>query len=934
MLSIGRPDSSWAISLSGCVLTAIMIWFLGPLLPILEDWVVRSVVVLLLPSSWMSITYASSRIRYRRDAALAEGVAANGASLDSNQSNEEISALQTKLTALQKLLKNSDRGRRLLSEQPWYTVIGPPGAGKTTALLNAGLRFAPGAEGDVGFLQGVGGTRSCEWWFTEQAVLIDTAGRYTTQDSHGSADRAGWYKFLELLKNTRPKAPLNGLIVAISLGDVAASSSGAAMEHARTIQQRVGELQAHLGIRIPTYLLFTKADLVAGFTEFFGDMDDAERSQVWGMTFDLTLDPGDYATTFAEELRALVGRLEALLFRRLQTERSLEKRNLIAMFPSQIGSLEQPIKTFLGAMSGEAHGDKEALFLRGVYFTSATQEGTPIDRLTGTVARTFGLELSRSTIQRPEEGQSYFLEQLLHEVIFGEARLISTSPITAKRREIFRLASLVTAVLMVLTGGGLLWQIRASGLRDIKAMGAAMEVYQQAERALPSDRVADANLKLVAPLVEHAGALQYPNEKMAGSNLYFSQDTKLGTAAHVLYRHALERIFLPRLVWRLESQMRSSMDRPDFLYDTTHVYLMVVGAGPLDQALVRQWMRLDWQALYHDDQTGRLRDLLSRHLDALLSEPLPAIQPDGDLVARARDVFAKVSPAQHAYARIQLSVAAHRIAPWRPGDVLGGAGIPLFTRSSGKSLSDGIPGFYTVEGFHTVLLPCLNATARTVAKESWVLRGSDDFQSSAAMIPGWERDIVGLYESDYARTWDGLLADLNVVPLKSVSQAAQDLYILSSPQSPMRALLTSIARQLTLSVPMPEPKAVRGVAGDPATSFCSEIDGADPQTHASPVTPLPWIPGREIDERYKAVRALTGNGPGAPIDLVLRSLGDMQQRFAKAWAASGGFSALSGLDDPSPALRAEALRQPEPLAHWLTTLATTGGALRNGSSKP
>ena len=66
-------------------------------------------------------------------------------------------------------------------------IIGPPGSGKTTALINSGLKFplARGATPEA--VAGVGGTRYCDWWFTEDAVLIDTAGRYTTQDSDAKA---------------------------------------------------------------------------------------------------------------------------------------------------------------------------------------------------------------------------------------------------------------------------------------------------------------------------------------------------------------------------------------------------------------------------------------------------------------------------------------------------------------------------------------------------------------------------------------------------------------------------------------------------------------------------------------------------------------------------------------------------------------------------
>ena len=70
-----------------------------------------------------------------------------------------------------------------LYDLPWYVFIGAPGSGKTTALLNSGLKFPLDQRVRQGASRGVGGTRNCDWWFTDEAVFLDTAGRYTTQDS-------------------------------------------------------------------------------------------------------------------------------------------------------------------------------------------------------------------------------------------------------------------------------------------------------------------------------------------------------------------------------------------------------------------------------------------------------------------------------------------------------------------------------------------------------------------------------------------------------------------------------------------------------------------------------------------------------------------------------------------------------------------------------
>lgn len=71
--------------------------------------------------------------------------------------------------------------------------VGSPGDGKTTALLNTGLQF-PLAEqmeqtSRILTVPG-GGTLHCDWWFTNEAVLIDTAGRYARHDDGGEASAA------------------------------------------------------------------------------------------------------------------------------------------------------------------------------------------------------------------------------------------------------------------------------------------------------------------------------------------------------------------------------------------------------------------------------------------------------------------------------------------------------------------------------------------------------------------------------------------------------------------------------------------------------------------------------------------------------------------------------------------------------------------------
>ena len=69
-----------------------------------------------------------------------------------------------------------------------------------------------------------------------------------------------------------------------------------------------------------------------------------------------------------------------------------------------------------------AKSDDQRILLRGVYFTSGTQEGTPIDRLLGAIGR--GFRVAPDAVVAPGgRGKAYFVERLLTQVLIGESGL-------------------------------------------------------------------------------------------------------------------------------------------------------------------------------------------------------------------------------------------------------------------------------------------------------------------------------------------------------------------------------------------------------------------------------------------------------------------------------------------------------------------------------
>ncbi|MCA9651282.1 MAG: type VI secretion system membrane subunit TssM [Myxococcales bacterium] len=361
----------------------------------------------------------------------------------------DIVALQGEFDQAISSLKSSRIGSRgaavALYELPWYVIIGRPGAGKSTALRRSGLSFPfRSSRGDVS-VRGVGGTRNCEWWMTREAVILDTAGRYTSED----ADRDEWLAFLDLLKRFRARRPINGILATVSATELAAGSPQDASALAREVRGRVDELQDRLGVAAPVYVVVTKCDLLPGFLEMFGDLTDEDRGQIWGFTL-----PAKSQTNLSGQTTRhfdeLVSILEQRTLRRLVEEPRMEKREKIYAFPQHFAAVRDSLSRFVHELTIE-DAFHETPIIRGVYWSSGTQEGTPRDAIMSTVASAFGFRPStESNAPVPAtEAKSYFLGDLFHRVIFPDHNLAGRSAERTRKQK--RWVNAIGAVGLLLT---------------------------------------------------------------------------------------------------------------------------------------------------------------------------------------------------------------------------------------------------------------------------------------------------------------------------------------------------------------------------------------------------------------------------------------------------------------------------------------------------
>ncbi|MFC4294341.1 type VI secretion system membrane subunit TssM [Novosphingobium tardum] len=443
---MNRIFSSWTAvtGLFAAALVILLCFGLPLFVPALQPFGVRAVIALVVIGIWIVLVMVRQRqARRASDEIAAELSGASGA-------QEEAVVTQRMRDAIASFKQASGGARDYLYSRPWYVIIGPPGAGKTTALLNSGLRF-PFADQS---LKGIGGTRNLDFWFADEAAIVDTAGRYTSQDSDASADSQGWRSLLAQLRRNRPKQPINGVIVAIGVDELLKADLAGIDRHATSVRRRLSELRAALDVDTPVYLLLTKADLLAGFVEFYDDLEVEGRRAVLGVTLpDPDTRPAQNAIVAAFD--RMVSAQGARQAKRLKEEADATRRSLILGYPSQLAALRSRLARFMeGAFaSGEAAGT-----LRGFYFTSGVQEGAPLDRILSGVAEIY----DAAPAQTGQSGRTYFLNRLLREVVFREAGLVQTGR-AAREKQRRQLIGALAAVAIFTVIGVVLIVMSAKG---------------------------------------------------------------------------------------------------------------------------------------------------------------------------------------------------------------------------------------------------------------------------------------------------------------------------------------------------------------------------------------------------------------------------------------------------------------------------------------
>lgn len=362
-------------------------------------------------------------------------------------------------------------------------------------------------------------------------------------------------------------------------------------------------MRRELGIRFPVYVTITKMDRLAGFAEYFGALTSEGRAQAWGFTLpygkETVAKEGLHARCH-HELTQLVERLTGSIDTHLQDEYDLNKRRKLAALPEEFSALLGPLLDLIDRVFLDSRYDDTQLHstLRGVYFTSARQQG---GRSSRNVTRSFNVYWRLRIVPM-------FYRFALKATRFLPARspdpcrvpgsaFVSPNLRWEYRYRLLRLVGHTLALLLFVwlaTGLRVSFGNNSDYLDTIGRKVQALTVRVTSLYKMPKLQAVPDTLTEARNLPTIPGLDLSDPDSAWRYGLY----TPAGIAAESRHTYdALEdNLLLPQIVHRLEDVMSGAIANkdPKSAYDALRVYLMLYDKAKFNAGDVKAWVLDDW----------------------------------------------------------------------------------------------------------------------------------------------------------------------------------------------------------------------------------------------------------------------------------------------------------------------------------------------------
>ena len=873
----------WVWTLLITLVLVALVWLAGPFVAVADHILLESVVARLTATSILIFCWGllvAVSLSHRRKQELAnpdKSQAREQEHRNRQQFREEVRAIKDSLKAAVKTVTTSNfygpkgRSRYVL---PWYLVIGARNSGKSSMLLNSGLKFPLNEQADRHLYQNKP-TEHCEILYSNEALFVDTPGSYTESLPESPGHRL-WIRLLKGLFRVRPARPLNGVIVCVCMRDFIATDADRREHQARTIRARLNEVLKHLHSDVPVYLVFTKCDTVTGFGHFFAHLSRAEREQVFGCPAgEGSMEP----SSVRMEIKSLMQTLSAQIISKIHRERDMPARGEMFRFPQELASLGARLEDFITGAFGTSRYHRPVMF-RGFFFSSAF---TAHDVMAAAARKG---ELSFQTGHFASGGdyaKGFFLHRLLEKLIIPEARLAGADREHLWRLRLKRYGLQLGAVGVFLFFAAFLGVSFSNNYSRLEALDAGYAAFKTEQNKVPEPGDAKAVLPELAK-VRGATAIYSPADDSAityGLGLY--QGRTFADATNAAYLGTLNSRFMPFIRMAAAQRIETCLSSRNLndLKTALRAYLMLCQPEHIQQPFLNTQLEFEWSGRYpgQADTLGALRG----HMQYLFAHGIVPVEPDANLVDRARKALLKVPLAERVYQKMKEEAELSGKPPF------------TFRAAIGDSPFGGdtfpIPHLYTRSGYEEYLIQRCPAIIRGLTDENWIF-GSNPILLSPFDVDKVAKEVRAMYFRDYVQQWNRAVQALTVRTPATIADAAKLAEHLTVGLTPPVLVLREIRANLDFMVneePPPSAGKVEDAAKEEAKRKLQQK-----------------LAGKVGGKMSKALADQAADSVAASIDAMRRQAQDEAQRDAQA--VRQYFVPLDSLLDasgnPNPALKA------------------------------
>lgn len=516
----------------------------------------------------------------------------------------ELTVLEKTFAGAVEFLKSTkvdmDPKGKNLFELPWFLVLGGPQTGKSSLLSRSSLNFILTKKST---LPGhtIPTTRHCDLWVSREAVFFDTSGQFTLHDAAHQGSAQLWEHFLKLLFQEK-KEPIQGIILILSLERLALQSKEEQSWHFQNIYERLEELRTKQTHTVPIYLLLTKADCLAGFSEYFDDLSPEEREQPWGLSFneDELNSAQTLLDTFTLKFNGLIQNLNDRLITRLHSERDWHRRASIKDFPLQVESLKKTLGYFLHRQL-DNFTTLSGFVLRGIYFTSAIPEEHIIDRLLKPLSQNFSITHYTKPVlaSQRQANEPFFVKNLFRKVILADQRIFNLQKnITQFKTQLWQRRALLTAIATGIIASFFYWGYHISqNINNVAIAEKAISRYQFIATEIPNDLSPQQSFEALSSLFNMQNAIDKARLPKVLQWMNHSKDLSL--QQKITLANGLQKILSWQLSQILTQELARKNASPMVIYGALKTYQAINAPQQFEKDYAQNWLTRYWQDTFH-----------------------------------------------------------------------------------------------------------------------------------------------------------------------------------------------------------------------------------------------------------------------------------------------------------------------------------------------